>query len=178
MRHFSGKCQKVSKQVILKGFVLIYEEYKKIILKKLWQVKDVAEGQVVSCVFVYGTLMTGMDNHAVIRPYIQSVQPGRVAGQLYHLPYGYPAYAVGPQDGWVYGELVELRDIPAALTALDALEDYRGPNCPENLYNRVIRTVIASDGKEVLAYIYEWNNRPPLTEIGVVIANGDWKRHV
>lgn len=135
------------------------------------------DSQALSYIFVYGTLMIGMDNHRIIQSYTRSIQPGRVAGQLYHLPYGYPAYISGSQGGWVYGELVELQDIPSALTALDRLEEYWGPDCPENVYNRVIQAVIIADETEILSYIYEWNNRSLLTEIGTVITSGDWKRH-
>ena len=79
----------------------------------------------LSCVFVYGTLMRGMSNHQVLAPYFATVRLAQLQGILFDLPYGYPAVIDG--NGVVHGELIELVDPKAALITLDKLEDYHGP---------------------------------------------------
>ena len=41
--------------------------------------------------FVYGTLMTDMSNHHLVEPFVKQVEIAKTLGQLYDLPYGYPA---------------------------------------------------------------------------------------
>ncbi|OPZ72496.1 MAG: AIG2-like family protein [Firmicutes bacterium ADurb.Bin456] len=71
-------------------------------------------------VFVYGTLMTGMNNHHLIKPYLENIQQGKTAGILYDLPYGYPA--IIPGNGTVYGEVMGPHNLGEALKVLDRLE--------------------------------------------------------
>ena len=59
--------------------------------------------------FVYGTLMKGFvnyDHH--LRGQVISITQGDTAGQLYHLPQGYPALVEG--DKAIKGEVMELVD--------------------------------------------------------------------
>lgn len=124
-------------------------------------------------VFVYGTLMKGLSNHQVIQPFIKSIEQASLQGQLFHLPYGYPAMMSG--EGVVFGELVELDGPEEALVALDQLEDYYGAGNPNNLYNRVLREVEVANGQGVMAYVYLWANPEELPEMGVRVVSGNWR---
>ncbi|VFU14763.1 hypothetical protein SCFA_2650005 [anaerobic digester metagenome] len=67
----------------------------------------------ITRVFVYGTLMKGLSNYSVIKPFVKSICAGKTRGILYDLPYGYPA--VKPGRGFVHGEVVELQDVAERL---------------------------------------------------------------
>ena len=49
----------------------------------------------INKVFVYGTLMTDMHNHRLIKPIIKHLETARTLGKLYDLSYGYPAMIGG-----------------------------------------------------------------------------------
>lgn len=123
-------------------------------------------------VFVYGTLMQGMSNHHLVAPYLIAIYSAQMRGILFDLPYGYPAVLDG--EGVVKGELIELSDVADALATLDKLEQYHGQICPENLYDRVIREVIDSNGNVISAYVYLWSKPEKLEDIGKRIPNGEW----
>lgn len=134
-------------------------------------------------VFVYGTLLTGMPNHHIIQPFVKNIQLGKTSGVLY-LIYGYPAMTMVAETGadetgndqYVSGEVVELIRVPEALKVLDELEDYKGPQHPDNLYERIVRPVFLESGQEVSAYVYIWGNGTELEQIGEKVASGNWKR--
>lgn len=128
-------------------------------------------------VFVYGSLMSGMINHHIIRPYTYSKQPATVTGVVYQLPSGYPAYKYC-KTGMVSGELVQLTDDPAALISLDRLEDYHGPRNNFNLYERVTRRATLTDGRVVEAFIYEWACPEELDRIGILVPDGNWRKYL
>lgn len=124
-------------------------------------------------VFVYGTLMSGLHNHHLVKPYLKKSEPGKTVGILFDLPYVYPA--IIPGNGTVYGEVMELRDVCEALKVLDRLEGYHGTGGPRNLYNRVIQEVETSGGEKVLAYLYIWGRPEELRDLGNVVPGGDWR---
>lgn len=93
----------------------------------------------ITRVFVYGTLMKGLSNYSVIKPFVKSICAGKTRGILYDLPYGYPA--VKPGRGFVHGEVVELQDVAEALQVLDSLEGYNGRGAPDSLYECVVQEV-------------------------------------
>lgn len=126
-----------------------------------------------SRVFVYGTLMSGMHNHCLIRPYLETITRGKMKGILFDLPYGFPA--VIPGKGTVYGEIMELRNINEAIIVLDRLEGYHGKKSNQNLYNRVVQDVEILNGETVPAYLYFWARPEDLFELGTVVPGGDWK---
>ena len=54
-------------------------------------------------------------------------------GRVWHMTNrGYPAVKEG--DGWVYGELVELKDFAAVIDTMDNIEGYYGPGDSRNEY--------------------------------------------
>jgi len=130
----------------------------------------------VGKIFVYGTLMQGMDNHFLIAPCVEAVCPATVQGRLVHLTEeGYPMLFSGREI--VHGELVDLADETAALALLDPLEGFIAPGDPQNLYERRPVTVTDRQGKAVEAWVYIC---PPAAEsrwwaTGEPVANGDWR---
>lgn len=139
--------------------------------------------------FVYGTLMTGYQNHRTfLAPYRPRVEPARLqGGKLFHLPQGdldakmgYPGLIVG--DGTVFGELMYLpkNDTAASaalMQALDDLEEYRGPENPANLYERRL-TEVHSHAGPVLAWVYWFVGADveALATRAIAVPDGDWRR--
>ncbi|MDX2232693.1 MAG: gamma-glutamylcyclotransferase family protein [Leptolyngbyaceae cyanobacterium bins.349] len=72
--------------------------------------------------FVYGTLKPGEMNHRVCAPYVVDVQPAIATGQVYHLPFGYPAMTL-EEHGQVHGHLLTFIE-PTILAILDELEHH------------------------------------------------------
>ncbi|MGG1552108.1 gamma-glutamylcyclotransferase family protein [Paenibacillus ferrarius] len=104
-------------------------------------------------VFVYGTLLTGENNHFVAKPYVQHVQPGAVHGRLYDVG-DYPALQLA-EEGIVEGEWLEVTE--EGLQAMDELEWYFGPGHPDNEYERSwVRDM--SGARE--GWVYHWPERP------------------
>ena len=123
-------------------------------------------------VFVYGTLKKGFSNHPVIPPYCKGIQSAALAGLLFDLPYGYPAAIDG--EGIISGEVLELSRVEEALAELDNLEDYYGPGCADNLYDRVVREAILTNGSKVTVYVYLWNKPNELAKLGMINPQGSW----
>lgn len=124
-------------------------------------------------IFVYGTLKQGFCNHPKILPFCNHIQGAVLQGILYDLPFGYPGAIDG--KGKVIGEVFELNDVERALQMLDAIEDYYGPGCEDNLYERVIRKVSLTDGASACVYVYLWNNLQLLVQFGRVNPQGEWR---
>lgn len=126
-------------------------------------------------IFVYGTLMRGMHNHQLLAPFVASVQVATVQGRLLHLEQeGYPVLLEG--SGRVQGELVELTDETAALHILDLLEEFYGPDQPENVYERRLTAVSVSE-EVVSAWVYvcaALTEERCLAE-GKAVENGNWR---
>ncbi|GAW92612.1 gamma-glutamylcyclotransferase family protein [Calderihabitans maritimus] len=131
----------------------------------------------VEGVFVYGTLMTGFENHKhIFRAKSTRVRPAKARGLLYHLAEGYPAMV--PGEGTVIGEYIVPGDLYQVLPVLDRLEGYRGPG-GNNLYDRVIQEVELLDtGERVRAYLYVYSSdrRAQLKKESLLIEHGDWRR--
>lgn len=110
-------------------------------------------------VFFYGTLMTPFN-----RPGRQRVNPklrysgrGTIGAALFDLGI-YPAAVPSNDGGRVWGEVYEVVDPVAVLTALDEIEGYR-PNAPEqSLYTRVRTEVTLEDGHVQSAWVYFYNS--------------------
>lgn len=105
-------------------------------------------------VFVYGTLLVGEANHAVLAPYLLSVRPGAVRGRLYDAG-EYPAMVLsGPeQRDTVKGEWLVITE--EGLAAADRLEEYYGPGS-DNDYDRV--WVRDNRHEEVEGWVYVWKD--------------------
>lgn len=104
-------------------------------------------------IFVYGTLMTGLENHdRYLKSWVKTIVSATTRGELFHLPEGYPALVDG--DGTVRGELMIIPHLKEIIFNLDELEDYYGEGM-DNLYRRVTVPVeIEKTGLSTEAYVY------------------------
>ncbi|MFS0726610.1 gamma-glutamylcyclotransferase [Paenibacillus sp. 1P07SE] len=118
-------------------------------------------------VFVYGTLRCSECNHAAYLSDSELVSgQARLAAQLWDTGLGYPAIVLDA-EACTHGELY--RVTPDVLSRLDELEDYYGPDGP-NEYERV-EAEVAAEGSSYIAWVYVY---PGLPASGRLIDSGDW----
>jgi gamma-glutamylcyclotransferase (GGCT)/AIG2-like uncharacterized protein YtfP len=128
--------------------------------------------------FVYGTLLPGERNHALLAGRTCSWTPAVLPGALLFAGPGYPYAVADPAaTGRVRGELAELE--PAAYDAvtadLDALEGYV-PGDPANRYDRVPVTVESPRGPATAwVYLAAPALARDLLRTGTPIPGGDWR---
>lgn len=128
----------------------------------------------VRAFFVYGTLMRGECNHAVVaRHGLVRVQVARVPGELFDTGEGYPAMRLSSGASAVWGELVEPVDLEAATRAMDELEGYEGPGVAGNEYERVlVEVTVDADSRVCPAWVYVCARDLPAQ---ARIASGRWR---
>lgn len=124
-------------------------------------------------VFVYGTLKPGEENFELYCKTHCKVEEAFVLGQLYDLPFGYPALTAGNLP--VYGFLLSFADL-SILASLDQLEDYDPTRPPEqNEYFR-IETKVFSLAQRPLGRA--WTYCMELAQVqrfgGVLLPEGKW----
>lgn len=131
--------------------------------------------------FLYGTLLPGESNHALLHGRALSWAAAELPGALlFHGP-GYPYAVADPAgSGVVRGELAELvvdaaGEYAEVLAALDRLEEY-APGDPANLYERRAVTVHGERG-QARAWTYFAADRiaRELLRSGEPVAGGDWR---
>lgn len=122
---------------------------------------------VVDRLFVYGTLRTSEAAHAIVAPYVTHAVRATALGTMYALPAGYPG-VVADDRGVIHGELLTLRELAAALPALDA---YEGED-----FTRVLAEVTTAAGRG-WAWIYVLLSSE-LAHGAPVITDGDWAAYV
>jgi gamma-glutamylcyclotransferase (GGCT)/AIG2-like uncharacterized protein YtfP len=147
--------------------------------------------------FFYGTLKRGHANHDWFCRGALSVEEATLRGELYDLPFGFPALVVPEEDIYatgiadpihdaseqqrlndsglhrsegprVYGELFTFDDPEARLPALDRLEGFH-PDGGPNLYRRVLVPVECAERALVAAWVYAIE-KPS----GVFLPGGRW----
>lgn len=127
-------------------------------------------------IFVYGSLMRDFYNfNKALSGKVLSSAPARVKGTLYHLvEEGYPALVSG--DGWVYGELIQLKNFKDTVVHLDQIENYY-PDNANNEYERLITPVqVIETGSEEQAYVYWYSCEENIRENAVILVeDGDWR---
>lgn len=128
----------------------------------------------VRAFFVYGTLMRGECNHAVVaRHGLARVRVARVCGELFDTGAGYPAMRLSSGASAVWGELVEPVDLEAATRAMDELEGYEGPGVAGNEYERVlVEVTVDADSRVCPAWVYVCARDLPAQ---ARIASGRWR---
>lgn len=128
----------------------------------------------VRAFFVYGTLMRGECNHAVVaRHGLVRVRVARARGELFDTGEGYPAMRLSSGASMVWGELIEPADIEAATRSMDELEGYAGPGVAGNHYERVqIEVTLDADGSLCPAWVYVYARDLPSH---ARIASGRWR---
>jgi gamma-glutamylcyclotransferase (GGCT)/AIG2-like uncharacterized protein YtfP len=132
--------------------------------------------------FFYGTLKRGERNHERYCGGALSVEEGAVRGDVYGLPFGYPAlvvpgesihafgtgdFARDAEEQWrlgrgpvpllegplVFGEIFAFDDPESRLPALDRLEGF-DPADATSHYRRVLLPVETNEGSVLLAWAY------------------------
>jgi len=125
-------------------------------------------------VFVYGTLMEGYSNHGYLKGKSILLGRGVTEGELFHLPYGFPAFI--PGGGKVRGEAYEFED-KAVLNSLDRLEGYT-EGLSSGLYYREIRAVAMDGGSELDCWVYIYNDTENALSQGIPVPYGDWRTFI
>jgi gamma-glutamylcyclotransferase (GGCT)/AIG2-like uncharacterized protein YtfP len=123
--------------------------------------------------FVYGTLLRGGSRH---REFERCGGAARIlqatAGGVLLDCGSFPGMLAGT-EGAVHGQLVELRDVPLALTHLDGVEGFEGFEAARALFRRALIKVTTAEGTERLAWTYLWAG----TDRYPKIPSGDWLAH-
>ena len=109
--------------------------------------------------FVYGTLKEGrpLDRPMFAKTRL-AVKPATIIGYIYNTGW-FPGVKLDGKHE-VIGEVHEFRskDMKTIIPTMDSIEGYN-PDRPEgnNLFNRRVVVAKTKDGKEVEAYVYEFN---------------------
>lgn len=124
----------------------------------------------VSGLFVYGTLLRGGSRHGEFERCggAAAAVPAAAGGALLDCG-AFPGMLAGP-EGTVHGELVELRDVPQALTHLDGVEGFEGFEASRALFRRALIKVTTATAGEQLAWTYLWAG----TDRHPRITSGNW----
>ena len=125
-------------------------------------------------VFVYGTLKPGEANYQhYCEGHIETQIPAYTLGNLYALPFGYPAMTVGKNR--VRGVVLEFSN-PKALSSLDRLEDYQERRASHlNEYYRSLTIVYGLDHQPITqAWAYYMTPERVRQHGGIEIVSGNW----
>ncbi|MBW4466051.1 MAG: gamma-glutamylcyclotransferase [Pegethrix bostrychoides GSE-TBD4-15B] len=137
------------------------------------QRSDLISGRPFS-VFVYGTLKPGEENYErYCKKWVTQARAATVKGELFDLPFGYPALT--PGNSLVHGYLLSFVD-PAVLTMLDELEDY-DPNRPlnQNEYLRVKTQAFSLNHRPLgQAWVYQMQPERVAQSRGIRLLEGSW----
>lgn len=125
-------------------------------------------------VFVYGTLKPGEANYQhYCESKVKTQTPAYTLGNLYALPFGYPAMTVGKNQ--VRGVLLEFSD-SNVLSSLDRLEDYQEQRASNlNEYYRSLTSVYGLDDRPITqAWAYYMKSDRVRQYGGTEVVSGDW----
>lgn len=118
--------------------------------------------------FVYGTLMSGGENHLLLAPHAELIGPGRMRGRLFVVDY-YPGLVETEDPGeTVVGEVWRVLE-PDLLPELD---DFEGCTEAPPLFVRASRTVMLDGGSPLAAWVYVYARSPSGLQS---ILSGDWR---
>jgi gamma-glutamylcyclotransferase (GGCT)/AIG2-like uncharacterized protein YtfP len=109
-------------------------------------------------VFVYGTLRNGLGNYnRILAGATLHETPATLNQATMRDAGGCPFVSLDRNGGTVTGEVMYLdpATAPATMSRLDRLESYRGPNHPDNMYERILTKVTLADGtvENVFTYV-------------------------
>lgn len=127
--------------------------------------------------FVYGTLMKGFSNHAVIdKDWIENIEDARIKNvELFMHPYAdFPCLINGNEE--VLGELITIKEpfLTKAIHKMDRLEGFYEENYSKNLYNREVRQILLKRNEKTKAYVYFFNLNGT-NKLGRKIKSGSYK---
>jgi gamma-glutamylcyclotransferase (GGCT)/AIG2-like uncharacterized protein YtfP len=129
--------------------------------------------QTIYPLFVYGSLLSGFRSTAYeyISRFFNLIGIARVKGKLFDMG-EYPAAIPANDDGFIQGELYQIKNEAEFAWAIGQLDDYEGVTPEpgeEQLYRRELSSILIDD-KIITAWIYWYNGsiagKP-------VIASGD-----
>lgn len=120
--------------------------------------------------FVYGTLLPGMQASPLLADIARPAGRGRVQGRLYDLG-EYPALVPGQPGEAVWGEVYQLLK-PPAIEQIDRYEGFH-PSRPTSLFRRETAWVTMEDGARLQAWVYVYNR--PLPPNARRILSGDYR---
>lgn len=130
--------------------------------------------------FVYGTLRKSLigsqKNDALLQIMreLKFIGEGSVIGQLYDLG-DYPGAIVGENfESKIYGEVYELAQPRAVLTALDEYEGFIPGELEASLFARVKEKITMTDGSLMEAWMYVYND---WVATGKLIDSGDYAKY-
>lgn len=132
-------------------------------------------------IFVYGTLKPGESNYSICASNVVAARPAIALGQLYALPFGYPAMTPGTMQ--IQGYLLSFANADI-LVALDQLEQHDpiefqhhapGEIWANNQYERTPIAVLDLDrGVQGTAWAYRMTVEQVRRIGGVLLACGEW----
>ena len=125
--------------------------------------------------FVYGSLLSGFKSPAYeyISRFFNLVGKAKVKGKLYDMG-EYPAAIPANDDGFIQGELYQIKNEAEFSWAIGQLDDYEGMNVEEGetaLYYRSISTIHVAD-QLTDAWVYWYNGDvtgKPVVESGDIL---------
>lgn len=127
--------------------------------------------------FVYGTLLPGLENHTrFVEQHHPQVFEAKAKGTMYYIPGDhYPVVIEGTND--IKGILFQFKNLSVVLPELDEIEKFTGVESQSHLIRVVKDVENLETGETVKAYMFMW---PPerisaLQKQGQVIEDGDWK---
>ncbi len=127
--------------------------------------------------FVYGTLAPDRAPAGIARAVskLRPVGDAWTRGRLYDFG-DYPgAIFSGQTSSRVVGQVWELVGGMNLLRTLDAYEEFDERHPENSLFVRKKRLIRLDDGRQLLAWVYEYNRDP---SNGALIPHGDYRRHV
>ena len=128
--------------------------------------------------FVYGTLMSGMNNPFArkLRQSASCLGQAFAHGLLFDYRQEYPcAVASIIRSNKIQGELYQMTEADTLLSDLDIYEDCRCKEPDRSLFIRcVVPVVSARNKKEIQAWMYFWNHSLDSLE---EIPHGNYRKH-
>ena len=123
--------------------------------------------------FVYGTLMKGLQEGWQRKVGARFVGRGRINGKLYDLgKYPGAIFTDAGSGGYVKGELYKVRDPELATRILDRFEEFSPRRPHKSLFLRVVARVTLEDDRTEDAWVYVYNR--PVDE-SKLIPSGDYR---
>lgn len=132
---------------------------------------------ICNTLFVYGTLMPGQANSALIpTEAICQQERASILATLYDTENGYPALTLGSTDV-VWGECLHIHPekMQFLLQQLDVFEEFFGFEHKSSMYHRVLLTVNTLNGQQKQAWCYVAANQTLLRK---PILSGCWKNYL
>ena len=121
-------------------------------------------------VFVYGTLLKGYHGNNTFLSGSEFVCKASITGELYHLPFGYPAVVYGENKPPVFGEVYSVSD-----EVLGWIRKYEGTDSFNSIYRETVIPALTDDKElKVTAFVANYSKEVIVKYIGTRVDSGDW----